>query len=69
MMEISVEWGRRIGLRKIYLRVVHYNERARRMYEALGFQEEARLHEDVRRADGTYGHTITMAFVYDRGRS
>jgi RimJ/RimL family protein N-acetyltransferase len=69
MMELNIEWGRRIGLRKIYLRVVHYNERARSMYEALGFKEEARLHEDVLRVDGTYGHTITMALVYDRGKS
>ena len=69
MMELNIEWGRRIGLRKIYLRVVHYNERARSMYEALGFTEEARLHEDVLRVDGTYGHTITMALVYDRDKS
>lgn len=66
MMEINVEWGRRVGLRKIYLRVVHYNTRARRMYEAMGFVEEARLHEDVRRIDGTFGHTITMSRVYQR---
>ncbi len=69
MMDINVEWGRRVGLRKMYLRVVHYNQRARRMYEAMGFVEEARLHEDVRRVDGTYGHTITMSLVYDHGRS
>ncbi len=69
MMEINIEWGRRAGLRKVYLRVVDYNERARRMYEALGFVEEARLHEDVLRADGGYGNTITMALVYDRDDS
>ena len=65
IMEINIEWGRRAGLRKMYLRVVDYNERARRMYEAIGFIEEARLREDVLRADGSYGNTITMALMYD----
>ena len=35
------------------------------MYEAMGFVEEGRLHEDVLRVDGTYGHTITMSKNYN----
>jgi len=66
MMELTIEWGRRVGLHKMYLRVYDYNERAIRMYEALGFAEEARLRDDIRRADGTLGSTVYMSLVYDR---
>jgi len=65
MMEVTIEWGRRIGLHKMYLRVYDYNERATRLYEALGFVEEARLREDVRRADGSFAGTVYMSLVYD----
>jgi len=65
MMELTIEWGRRAGLRKMYLRVYDYNERAIRMYEALGFVEEARLREDIRRVDGSFGGTIYMSLDYD----
>ena len=47
MIEVTIEWGRRVGLRKLYLRVYDYNERAIRMYEALGFVEEGRLQEKL----------------------
>lgn len=66
MMDLMIEWGRRTGLHKMYLRVYDYNERAMRMYEALGFVEEARLREDIRRADGSFGGTVFMSLVYDR---
>ena len=67
MMDLTIEWGRRIGLHKMYLRVYDYNERAMRMYETLGFVEEARLQRDIRRVDGSYGSTVYMSLVYDRG--
>jgi len=65
IMELSIEWGRRVGLHKMYLRVYDYNTRARGMYRKLGFIEEAALREDIRRADGTFGNTIIMSLVYE----
>jgi len=65
MMEVTIEWGRRVGLHKMYLRVYDYNERATRLYEALGFIEEARLREDIRRADGSFAGTVFMSLAYD----
>jgi RimJ/RimL family protein N-acetyltransferase len=61
LMERLVLWGRRAGLRKLYLKVFHDNDRAIALYRSLGFVEEARLVEDVLRADGTYGDTLIMS--------
>jgi RimJ/RimL family protein N-acetyltransferase len=66
LMELPMEWGRRVGLHKMYLRVYDYNTRAREMYRELGFVEEAALREDIRRADGTFGNTIVMSLVYEK---
>lgn len=65
LMELSIEWGRRVGLRKMYLRVYDHNTRARGMYRKLGFVDEATLREDIRRADGTFGNTIVMSLGYE----
>ena len=67
IMETIVEWGRQCGLRKIYLRVFAHNDRAIRMYLAMGFVEEGRLRQDVRRGDGTFGDTLVMAKFYTNG--
>lgn len=64
IMETIVEWGPQCGLRKIYLRVFAHNDRAVRMYQAMGFVEEGRLKQDVRRGDGTFGDTLVMAKFY-----
>jgi RimJ/RimL family protein N-acetyltransferase len=61
MMERLIEWSRSAGHRKLYLRVFAYNERAIRLYDSLGFVEEARLKGDVLRDDRTYADTIIMA--------
>ena len=65
-MSMFIEWGQAVGLRKLTLRAVADNERAIQLYESVGFVEEARLREDVTRADGTYGDTIVMAHWYER---
>ncbi len=64
LTELAIEWGRRIGLHKLYLRVFDNNIRAIRLYESTGFVEEARLKDDLLRGDGTYGDTIVMARYY-----
>ena len=65
LTELAIEWGRRIGLHKIYLRVFDHNIRAIKLYESTGFVEEARLKDDVLRGDGTYGDTIVMVRYYE----
>ena len=67
IMEVLVDWGRRRGLRKMYLKVFHDNHRAIKLYESFGFIKEARLREDVLRADGSYGDAIIMARFYVGG--
>jgi len=64
LTEYAVEWGRRLGLRKLYLKVFADNTKAIALYRSAGFIEEARLPGDYQRADGTYGDTIIMAKVY-----
>ena len=61
MMELLIQWGRDRNLRKLYLRVYDGNDRAMRLYDALGFQHEARLRDDFQRDDGTYADTIIMS--------
>ena len=64
MMDCTLAWGKRRGLRKMYLKVAAHNERAIALYRSLGFEEESRLREYVLRADGTYGDMIIMARLY-----
>jgi len=64
LTEMAVQWGRDEGLHKLYLRVFDHNTRAIRLYESLGFREEARLKDDFLRGDGTYGDTIVMSIFY-----
>lgn len=55
------DWGRSVGLRKMYLRVFSHNDRGIALYRSLGYVEEGRLKGDLLRHDGTYGDTIVMA--------
>ena len=66
LMELFIEWGRAVGLRKLTLRAFADNARAIELYQSVGFTEEARLSEDVTRADGSYGDTVAMAYWYER---
>ncbi len=47
MMETGIDWARRVGVRKLKLRVFATNERAIALYQKLGFVEEARLKDEV----------------------
>lgn len=64
LTEMAVHWGRDAGLHKLYLRVFDNNTHAIRLYESLGFREEAHLKDDYLRGDGTYGDTIVMSVFY-----
>lgn len=59
-----LDWGRSAGLHLMRLRVFDANTRAIALYRSLGFEEEARLHDDALRADGGLHNTIIMTFRY-----
>ncbi len=52
-------------IEKIELTVRAGNERAIRLYHALGFKEEGRIRRRVREADGVYHDDIAMALFVD----
>ena len=51
-----------IGLHRIMLRVFPFNERAIRVYEKLGFQQEGRLRESLFRG-GAFHDTLLMSML------
>lgn len=66
LMACILDWGRRRRLHKLTLRVFAHNQPAIGLYRALGFVEQGRLVDDVRRADGTLDDVIAMAYFYQR---
>jgi RimJ/RimL family protein N-acetyltransferase len=63
LMEEALAWADdpARGLTRVELKVRADNERALRLYRALGFEEEGRLRRHVRQPDGTYVDVIVMA--------
>jgi RimJ/RimL family protein N-acetyltransferase len=53
---------RELNLHKVYLRVFSFNERAVRLYQKLGFDEEGQLKEQFYR-DGAWHHVIFMGLL------
>lgn len=64
LTECLLEWGRKVGLRKMTLRVYEDNVRAIALYRSLGFVEEGMLRQDVLRQDGRYTDSLLMAYHY-----
>ncbi len=62
LVEACVEQARSQGARKLTLRVLGTNERARRLYESCGFQIEGVLREEFR-LHGQYVDDVLMARV------
>jgi RimJ/RimL family protein N-acetyltransferase len=64
LMREGIEWARGEGIRKLKLGVFATNERAIALYRKLGFQEEARLKDEVM-LDGRPVDEILMALWID----
>ena len=62
LMEAAVEQARLRGARKLALRVLGPNDRARRLYESCGFQVEGVLHGEFH-LRGRYVDDVLMARV------
>jgi RimJ/RimL family protein N-acetyltransferase len=68
ILELAFE---RLNFNRVYLYVYEYNERARHVYEKVGFRVEGRLRQDMF-VDGRYWDTIVMGILRDEwlaGRS
>ncbi|WP_114571375.1 GNAT family N-acetyltransferase [Exiguobacterium flavidum] len=57
----SLEWADATGIEKVRLSVLETNEKAKQLYERLGFNVEGILRKDKRLSDGTYHDTVLMA--------
>jgi RimJ/RimL family protein N-acetyltransferase len=54
----------RLNLHRVWLNVYEFNERARHVYEKVGFRMEGRLRQDTYR-DGRYWDTFVMGVLRD----
>jgi RimJ/RimL family protein N-acetyltransferase len=52
----------KLNLNRVWLHVYEYNERAKHVYEKLGFRIEGRLRQDIFYA-GRYWNTLVMGFL------
>ncbi len=59
IMETLVKWGREMGLELVVLGVFEGNDRARHVYEKLGFREVGRIPREFHR-DGRYFDHVRM---------
>jgi ribosomal protein S18 acetylase RimI-like enzyme len=66
LMEALIELGRKRGGRRMTLRVFAPNERARRLYERLGFQVEGVLRGEFMVGRGEYVDDVLMALDLTR---
>lgn len=65
ILEAAIDWARdHEVIRKLSLQVFENNRRAVRLYRSLGFQEEGRLHREVRE-EGRFIDMIQMALFVD----
>ena len=64
LLEESVAWARRVGVRKLELHVFPWNEPALRLYEAFGFEREGYRRRQYQRG-GELVDAILMAFLLE----
>lgn len=60
MIEQCIDAARRVGFEQVELGVYSDNDRARRLYEKLGFQQSGSLPRAFKLKDGTYRDEILM---------
>ncbi len=60
MLSYLLELAKEIGYEQVELEVVEGNDRAKALYEKLGFQEEGRHTHALKYDDGSYGDEISM---------
>lgn len=65
MLKLSLQWADENDIEKVTLKVLGTNDKAIRLYEAVGFEREGVLKRDRRHADGQYYDTVVMGRFAD----
>ncbi|RDZ13455.1 GNAT family N-acetyltransferase [Priestia megaterium] len=60
LLQQSILWADRAGIKKVTLNVLETNRKAVRLYEHLGFEVEGVLKNDKLLSDGKYYHMLVM---------
>ncbi len=65
MMEYALSLAREMGYEQVELEVVDGNDRARHVYEKMGFRESGRVLRSLKYDDGSYRDEISMVKLFD----
>jgi ribosomal protein S18 acetylase RimI-like enzyme len=60
LLQQSIFWADRVGMKKMTLNVLETNKKAIRLYEKFGFEVEGILKNDKQLSDGKYYNTVVM---------
>ena len=60
MLETVLEVAKECGYEQAELEVIDGNDRAKTLYEKLGFEEFGRFPDNIKYADGTYADAFWM---------
>lgn len=66
LLDRAVDWSIARHCHKIALEVWPHNDRARRLYRSVGFEDEAYLRRHYRRKSGALWDAVAMGLVLDR---
>jgi RimJ/RimL family protein N-acetyltransferase len=65
LLQACIDWARSFGLHKLALEVFPHNKAAIGLYRKAGFEEEGRLREHYRRANGERWDALVMGLRLD----
>ncbi|GAM15868.1 GNAT family N-acetyltransferase [Mesobacillus selenatarsenatis] len=66
LLQESITWADDSGIRKITLNVMESNEKAKQLYEKLGFEVEGVLKDDKLLSDGNFYNMVVMGRLTNR---
>ncbi|WP_438447307.1 GNAT family N-acetyltransferase [Gorillibacterium sp. sgz5001074] len=64
LLQASIAWADRSGIRKMSLSVLETNDKAIRLYRSLGFETEGLLRDDRLLSDGKFYSTLLMSRLH-----
>lgn len=66
LLQESITWAEDSGIRKVTLNVMESNEKAKQLYEKLGFEVEGVLKDDKLLSDGNFYNMVVMGRLTNR---